>query len=283
MSFVQRRYEVSELDLVYAALDGIELNARVYQPLETGERPFPACVFVHGGAWNFGDRTSSESWNRALAASGLVIVSIDFRDGPEFQHPLASSDVVAAVRWTKLHAAELQADAATVGLMGGSSGGHLATLAAIRPHAAEHQQTPPTDLIAATDVDGTASYVVALYPVSDPMYRFEYATRTGREELVTAHRAYFADDAAMRAASLPRILDDGEAEQMPPLLVVQPGADQNVPLEMTELLLRAYQQRNGHVEYAFFPDQPHGFVAKPPPATDDCRALVEDFIRRHAR
>jgi hypothetical protein len=55
--------------------------------------------------------------------------------------------------------------------------------------------------------------------------------------------AYFGDEAPMRAASVPRILDDGEAQELPPLLVVQPGEDQNVPLEMTQYLMRSYQRR----------------------------------------
>jgi dipeptidyl aminopeptidase/acylaminoacyl peptidase len=126
-------------------------------------------------------------------------------------------------------------------------------------------------------------YVVANWPVSDPLYRYRYAAKLGRENLVSAHLAYFGDEATMKAASVPRILDDGEAQEFPPMLVIQPGEDQNVPLEMTQYLMRAYQKRGGHLEYAFFPGEPHAFTYQPSDATEDCLAIVADFIHRQAR
>ena len=275
--------DVLESDAPYASPAGLELQARIYRPAQEQATPLPTVVAVHGGAWNANDRIRNELANRTLAASGMVVVSIDFRQGPDFQHPSATSDIVAAVRWTKLHAAAFGGDATNVGLVGNSSGGHLAILAGIRPLADEHQRTPLVDAPADSTVDGTTAYVVALWPVSDPLYRFRYATRVGREGLVANHLAYFGNEATMRAASVTRILDDGEAQDVPPMLIVQPGEDQNVPLEMTQSLVRAVQKRGGHLEYAFFPGEPHAFTYEPSDATEACLSLVADFIHRQAR
>jgi len=275
--------EVLESDVAYASPDGLELLARVYRPETDGAEAHPALVSVHGGAWNANDRTRSELANRTLAAAGLVVVSIDFRQGPDHQHPSASSDIVAGVRWAKLHAAEYGGDPTTVGILGSSSGGHLALLAAIRPRADECRSTPLVDAREGESVDGTVRYAVALWPVSDPIYRYRYAQRVGREQLAASHLAYFGDEATMRAASVPRILDDGEAQELPPLLVVQPGEDANVPLEMTRSLVRAYQHRGGHLEYAFFPGEPHAFTYEASDSTEQCLALTADFIHRQAR
>jgi acetyl esterase/lipase len=276
-------YEVSETDVIYANPGGRELLARVYRPTEPAAEPFPALVYVHGGAWNLGDRMRGELATRTLAASGVIAVSLDFRQGPDFQHPLAASDIIAGVRWTKLHAPKFGADPATVGLFGSSSGGHLALLAALRPHAEEHRQTPLVDTPEDHAVDGAVRYVVAHWPVSDPHYRYRYAAEASRDELAARHLAYFGDEAAMQAASIPRILDAGEAQMLPPALIVQPGEDQNVPLEMTASLLRAYQSRGGHLEYAFFPREPHAFTYDASDATEACLALTADFIHRNAR
>ena len=73
----------------------------------------------------------------------------------------------------------------------------------------------------------------------------------------------------------------GEATQLPPALVVQPGEDSNVPVEMTFDLLRAWQSRGGHIEYAYFPDQPHGFGGRPSPETDNMVALARGFVTRY--
>ena len=59
----------------------------------------PAVIDVHGGAWTRGDRATGAIHCRALAACGLVVASVDFRQGPDHQHPAASRDVAAGVRY----------------------------------------------------------------------------------------------------------------------------------------------------------------------------------------
>ena len=275
--------DVLEGDIAYARPDGLELLARIYRPSDSSAHAYPTFVAVHGGAWNANDRVRSEIANHWLAASGLVVVSVDFRQGPEHQHPSATSDIVAAVRWANLHAADYGGDAGAIGLLGNSSGGHLALLAALRPHAEEHGKTPLIGEPAETEADGTVSYLVAHWPVSDPLYRYRHALKTERESLIAAHLAYFGDEATMEAASVPRILEADEAQELPPLLLIQPGEDQNVPLEMTQSLMRAYQQRGGHLEYAFFPGQPHAFTYEQSEATEHCLAFTAAFIHRQAR
>ena len=77
----------------------------------------------------------------------------------------------------------------------------------------------------------------------------------------------------MARASVQRTLADGEAQALPPLLVVQPGADRNVPQEMTLDLLREYQRAGGALQYLFYPGLPHAFAYQPSPETD---RLLED-------
>src|SRR5262245_27945110 len=60
---------------------GRTLMARVYQP--TGRGPFPAVLDLHGGAWNAKDRRAEQPMDRALAASGLLVVAIDLTLAPE--------------------------------------------------------------------------------------------------------------------------------------------------------------------------------------------------------
>ena len=85
----------------------------------------------------------------------------------------------------------------------------------------------------------------------------------------------------MYSASIQKIVETGKWNQLPPILVVQPGEDANVPLEMTNDLLHHYQSAGGYLEYAFFPGEGHEFAHLPSSATDRCNALIEDFIKRH--
>lgn len=273
---------VSE-DVVWARPEGLDLQARVYHPSDTATTS-AVVIDIHGGAWSAGDRTSGALYDAALAASGLLVVSIDFRMGPDYKHPAASADVTAAVRWVRLNAAQLHADPSRIGLMGSSSGGHLAMLAGVKPNAPMHRGTPIADssgrFAAHDDIDASVSYVVALWPVSDPAARFRYARRAGIASLQNGTNAYYPDEQAQWDASVPRIVTAGEAERLPTLLVVQPGDDSNIPQDMTFDLLKAYQARGGKFEYAFYPGLPHGFGHRPSAATDDLVLTMRDFIRR---
>ena len=273
-----------EEDRIWADADGVALKVRLYRPSATDGAPPPIVIDVHGGAWSTGDRTNGALYDRHLAAAGFLVAAIDFRQAPAHRHPAATRDVVAAIRWARLNAEALGADGGRIGLVGSSSGGHLAMHAATRHAAEEHRGTqihgPDGSVKAHDDVDARVDYVVALWPVSDPFFRYRYAKRAGIGRLVAAHDAYYADEAAMREASVPRLVTAGEAQHLPPLFVVQPGEDGNVPVEMTFDLLRAWQGRGGKVEYACFPDMPHAFGHAPGPATRDMLAQVTDFIRR---
>ncbi len=285
---------VTEEDAVWARHGDLALEARLYRPAEA-ETPLPVMIDVHGGAWSAGGRADGALYDRALAEAGFLVVAIDFRQGAEHPHPAASADVAAAVRWVRLNAVALGADPERIGLIGSSSGGHLAMLAALRPGAPAHLGTPIT-LIGAggpdgeaaprDEIDASVAYVAALWPVSDPLARYRYAVRARIEPLQRGHEAYFGgDEAAMLDASIPRIVTSGEAgsgADLPALLVVQPGMDSNVPQEITLDLIRAWQSRDGHLEYAFYPDQPHAFGVRPSAETDDMIRLIAHFARRHS-
>lgn len=278
------KYEVSTEDIVYAKPDGLELLARIYRPKVSSDKLLHAVIDVHPGAWCSYDRLSGQVYDNALAASGLVVIAIDFRQCPNNKHPLGSRDVTAAVRFVRLNAKKLGVDADHIGLIGSSSGGHLALLAGLKPNAPMHQGTPIMDTngeqVVPKDVDASVKYIIALWPVSDPFYRFNYAKEAGREKLAMAHIGYFGDEANMKAASIQRVLEDGEAEAVPPVLVVQPGSDMNVPVEMTKNLVAAYESQNGYIEYSFYPQQKHAFGHFPSAETNDCINCMRNFIRR---
>ena len=126
-----RRYDFKVEDVEYRRDSDQSWLAMVYQP--QGNGPFPALIDIHGGAWNNGDRTNNPAIAEGLAASGVVVVSIDFRCGGEYPYPSSLADINYATRWLKIHAADFNADAATVGGLGVSSGGHLILLSAMRP------------------------------------------------------------------------------------------------------------------------------------------------------
>src|SRR3984885_10244217 len=112
---------VSEVELRRNSA-GRMLMARIYQP--KGPGPFPTVLDLHGGAWNAKDRLAEEPMDRALAASGLLVVAIDMTVAPEVPYPACVQDANYAVRWLKANAATWNGDTSKLGIYGSSSGGH---------------------------------------------------------------------------------------------------------------------------------------------------------------
>jgi acetyl esterase len=283
-------YEVEETDVPYARPAGLELLARVYRPKGEPVAPLPALVDVHGGAWSRGDRTTGAHHCKALAASGLVVISLDFRQGGEHKHPAANADVAAGVRFARARASALGIDPTRIGLVGSSSGGQLVLLAAVKAGSDEHTGTPIVlgdGSLGATFGDDAVSFVLALYPVADPLARYRYAigrqndgTGFDATRLVNAHHGYFKDEAAMAEASVTRIVAAGEARALPPAWVAQPELDDNVPPAITEALVRAWQQAGGEMERVHFPGARHGFIQQPSEDSERAIKLMRDFVGR---
>ena len=109
-----------------------DVPVRVYVPTaEPGPRP--VLVYFHGGGWVIGDIETHDGTVRALAAaSGVTIVSVDYRLAPEHPFPAAIDDCVAAVRWVAepSTAAELGIDPTRMAVGGDSAGGNLAAVVA---------------------------------------------------------------------------------------------------------------------------------------------------------
>src|SRR5438270_532390 len=135
-----RHFDVKVEDVEYRRDGDRAWLAMVYRPQGAG--PFPALLEIHGGAWNSGDRTSNPALAEGLAASGIVVASIDFRMGGADPYPSSLVDINYATRWLKAHAREFNAEPASVGGLGVSSGGHLIMLSAMRPHDERYAALP---------------------------------------------------------------------------------------------------------------------------------------------
>ena len=130
------------------------LPARLYTPtLDRGG----LLVFFHGGGFMYGDLESHDAPCRFLAErSGVRVLAIDYRLGPEQPFPAAYDDAVAAYRWVVEHAADLDIDPTRIGVGGDSAGGNLAAVVAIEaaraglPLALQLLVYPATDAVRQT-------------------------------------------------------------------------------------------------------------------------------------
>lgn len=120
-------------DVPYAGTANREQQLDVCAPTTTG-KPRPAVLLIHGGGWHSGDKSTVEDTCEWLAQSGFVTFNIDYRLWPAARYPAQPDDALAALRFLRRPATvrHYEIDPDRVGVFGGSAGGNLAALLALR-------------------------------------------------------------------------------------------------------------------------------------------------------
>lgn len=284
---VMSRHEIDVEDIEYVRHGDKPLLARVYRPRGTG--PFPLVIDVHGGAWCKKDRTSDAGTDEPLARSGVVVVALDFRMGLEGRYPASLADVNYAIRWCKARAKQFGASPDRVGILGVSSGGHQAMVAAMRPDDSRYAAVP---LPGNEKVDASVRCVVLCWPVIDPLGRYQYAQKMKdgphakqAQEWISCHDQYWADEAAMSEGSPTRALERGEQVKTPPAIYIQGTADMAHPVPDRERFIAGYRKAGGRVELHLFEGVGEAFITNDPTGSAALAAIdrIIDFVHRELR
>jgi len=267
--------KVSEVEFRRNAA-GRLLMARIYQPQGAG--PFPTLLDLHGGAWNRKDRLAEEPMDRAIAASGVLVVAIDMTIAPEAPYPACVQDANYGVRWLKSKASAWNGDAAKIGVFGSSSGGHVAELLGMRPRDKRYNAFA---LSSAPNVDATVAYVATRSPISNTFARFKNAEEKKRESMMKNNKTFFVPWETIHESNPQEILERRELVSLVPLLIMQGALDDNVLPAAQEKFAATYKAAGGRVDFHVFPNSVHEWVAEPGPQTDRAREMVKAFIARN--
>ncbi len=232
---------------------------RLYRPRvldEEAARALPVLVYYHGGGWVIGDLDTHDTLCRELAnASGVAVVAIDYRLGPEHRFPAAYDDAYAATRWIFAHAHELGLDPKRIAVGGDSAGGNLAAAVALAAR----------DELNGGDAGNPPSiaFQLLIYPATDMRRAHPSHTTNGQGYLLTSdtigyfHDHYIDDakhDLDWRASPLLHT----DHSRLPPALVLTAGYD---PLRDEGLdYARVLADAGNRVSYVCFERQIHGFI-----------------------
>jgi acetyl esterase/lipase len=282
------QYEIDVEDVEYLKHGDKALLARVYKPRGSG--PFPLLIDLHGGAWNKKDRLSDAGTDEPLARSGVVVVSLDFRMPPDAKYPGSLQDVNYAIRWCKANAGKLKASPDRIGILGVSSGGHQAMLAAMRPRDSRYAAL---ELPGGNAVDASVRAVVLCWPVIDPLGRYRYAKNMleqgkllkNANDWVECHDKYWKDEMEMSEGNPTLALERGEKVEMPPVLYLQGTADNAHPKPNREQFIASYKKAGGKVELHLFDDVGEAFITNDPDSPQ-AKAAIEriiEFVHRELR
>ncbi|OBF13655.1 alpha/beta hydrolase [Mycobacterium sp. ACS4331] len=110
---------------------GGPIPVRIHRP-DAADAAAPVIVHLHGGGLVMGSNHSFEPLARALAAaSGAVVVAVDYRLAPENPPPAQFEDALAVTRWAAAEADSFGWDRQRLVISGDSAGGGLAAAVAL--------------------------------------------------------------------------------------------------------------------------------------------------------
>jgi len=210
------------VDIDYLRHGDAPLAMRLFRPLAAG--PYPVVLDLHGGAWNKGDLGGCQARDEYLAASGIAMAAIDFRQAAD-GYLATMADINYAIRWLKANADEYDLNPGRVGITGQSSGSHLAMLAAMRPDDPRYAALP------LAGVDATVRCVGMTWPVINPLSRYHHAKRARANgdgwvgDIPERHDIYWETEAAMAEGNPMLALERGETLATPPAIWVQGRPD----------------------------------------------------------
>jgi len=225
-----------------------EIALRLYRPAGLPAAA-PTLVYYHGGGWVIGDLDTHDVLCRQLADEAhCVVVSVDYRMGPEHRFPAAPDDCLAATRWLQAQAGTLGLDATRFAVGGDSAGGNLAAVVALAWRDAA-EQVP-------------LAFQLLIYPATDMRAGAPSHTSNGQGYVLTSDTiAYFQSHYLGRDQ-----LTDWRASPLlaanlaglPPALVLTAGFD---PLrDEGRQYADALSAAGSTAQYICFERQIHGFI-----------------------
>lgn len=261
-------------DLEYAQAGGQALKLDLYQPSAPNA---PLLVWLHGGRWEVGSKERMPLG--ALVEHGYAIASLDFRPASQARFPGQVHDIKAALRYLRARAPEYGYDATRIGILGESSGGHLAALVGTTNGRTELEGTLGEHL----DVSSEVHAIVSYFGASDLLTILAQSTPYGLGIREPALKALLGglpnDEEALARLASPVFQVDARD---PPLLLLHGDQDPQMPINQSHELEGAYERAGldaklivvhgaGHGGGAFFDAERTSLVA----------AFLDEHLRRN--
>jgi acetyl esterase/lipase len=237
-------------ELSYARAIGFRpLKMDIWLPRRATE-PVPLVLWVHGGAFQLGDRRelpptfAPESVFRLLNEAGIACATVDYRLSLEAPFPAQLHDLKAAVRYLREFADVLGIDAGRIGAWGESAGGHLVALLGLTGKREDLDgglgaQGHSSAVSAVVDFYGVSS-LVDIPPMSTPAGLFPAALMAAVPAGMSLQPEHMlvggSDEPVLLAAASPVSYVTADA---PPFLLIHGDSDGLVPHTQTDLLAAA--------------------------------------------
>jgi len=260
-------------DVEYATVADTALKLDLYLPESTSSAPL--LVFVHGGGWEAGSKAGMPLGG--LVERGFAVASVDFRPASKAPFPAQVHEIKAAVRFLRASAKQYGYDASRIGIVGVSSGGHLAAMVGTTNGDAELEGSLGDHAGESSAVQAIVSYFGAANLTTILAQSTPFGLGV-REPALTRLLGSLPKDneAAARKASPVFYVDARD----PPLLMFHGDQDPQMPINQSHELEGAYQKQGAAAEFIVVHGAAHGGDAFFVPQNLD---QVEKFLDANLR
>jgi acetyl esterase/lipase len=255
-------------DVEYAKVGEYSLKLDIYRPSLAGDRARPCIVWIHGGGWRSGSKSSGAGRLSELVATGEYIgASIDYRLLDVAIWPAQVYDCKAAIRYLSANSKRLGINADKIGVWGASAGGHLASLLGTSGDVKEVEGDVGT-----TGVSSRVACVVDFCGPSDFLLPGIGSPRASEQISVTFFGGPLKEkeDAARQASPVTFVTADD-----PPFLIMHGTQDNTVDIRQAERLYDAQKEAGASTMFVKIMGGGHGFGG------DEVNARVKAFLDKH--
>jgi acetyl esterase/lipase len=238
-----------ETDVEYAKAGDYSLKLDIYKPKQTASANRPCVVWIHGGGWQGGSKSSGARLVAPYAASGdYVGVSVGYRLTDVARWPAQIHDCKAAIRYLRANADKLGINPDKIGVWGGSAGGHLVSLLGTSGDVKELEGN-----LGAT---GMSSRVACVVDFCGPSDFPNFQITSGAEGPISKLLGGLPKDQAERAKQASPITYVTKDD--PPFLVVHGTDDKTVPYDQAVRFHAAQKQAGINTTFITMQDGGHG-------------------------
>ncbi len=243
-------------ELVYGRRSGCALTLDVFEP--GGRRNGRGLMVLNSGSWKSSHDGIEPRLFAPFLRRGYTLFVVSHGSQPRFLIQEIAEDVQRAVRFVRHRAAEYGCDPNRLGVIGGSSGGHLCLMLATCGGPGAAGATDPIDR-----ESSAVQAVACFYPVTDLLNLGRSTENLGDGGPPRSFRTAFGPTATNLAdwkpigGALSPILH--VTDRVPPTLIIHGGADTLVPLDQSERYVREVNAVGGTIQLLVRPGKKHGW------------------------
>lgn len=248
----------------------------LYLPEQIGQqadaaKPMPLIVWVHGGAWQAGDKKSCPAVR--FVQKGYAVASINYRLSQHAIFPGQIEDCKAAVRWLRANAKQYNLDPNRVGAWGASAGGHLVALLGTAGGIKEFDKGP--NLEVSSRVQAVCDYFgpTDFLKIADFPSKMNHTAADSPESKLIGGPILENPDACKRANPISYVSKDD-----PPFLIVHGDKDPLVPHNQSQIFFEALKKAGVKAKFHTVEGGGHGGFKDPA-----VEKMVEQFFDEHLK